>query len=169
MEMQKTVVVTLSGHDTGYRLDDPAYDALARYLDRASVRLADDPDRTDIIADLERSIGDRLADSAGPGDQSVSLEAITDILEQVGPVDTGHDTEAPRSDDPAPRRRMARVRDGQVLTGVCMGLADYAEVDVAWVRTFFVLATIFTAGLFGLLYVALIFILPIDSDREPHR
>ena len=49
------------------------------------------------------------------------------------------------------------------MAGVCTGLAAYAEIDVAWVRTLFVFATILTAGIFLLVYVALAFILPVAA------
>ena len=44
-----------------------------------------------------------------------------------------------------------------------MGIASYAELPVDWVRTFFVLATIFSAGIFGLVYIALAFALPVAA------
>lgn len=88
------------------------------------------------------------------------------VLEQVGPVDTGRDPERDREERPPRPRRLARIREGQKLTGVCVGLAAYIELDVAWIRTFFIFATLFTAGLFGLVYVALVFLLPIEPSRE---
>ena len=39
-------------------------------------------------------------------------------------------------------------------------------MDVAWVRTLFVLGTVVTAGVLGLVYVALAFILPVAATRE---
>ncbi len=70
--------------------------------------------------------------------------------------------------DPAPTRtrRLLRITQGQQMAGVCTGLAAYAEVRVDWVRTFFVLATVFSAGLFGLVYVALVFIMPVAHASE---
>ena len=49
---------------------------------------------------------------------------------------------------------------------MCAGLAAYAELDVDWVRTFFVLGTLVTAGILGLVYIALAFILPIAEKQE---
>jgi phage shock protein PspC (stress-responsive transcriptional regulator) len=53
--------------------------------------------------------------------------------------------------------------------GVGNGLAAYAELDVAWVRTGFVLGTLATAGILGLVYIALAFILPVDATRGARR
>jgi len=100
--MDKTIVVGLTGHDRRYRLEEHAYDRLARYLDRAAARLQDDPDRAEVLGDLERSVGDRLAASVGSNDRLVTAADIDGILEEIGAVDTGHDqgTESP---DPRPR------------------------------------------------------------------
>lgn len=164
--MDKTIVVGLTGHDRRYRLEEHAYDRLARYLERAAARLQDDPDRAEVLGDLERSVGDRLAALAGSGDPLVSVGDIDAILEEIGAVDTGSD---PRTDGAVPKpraRRLRRIREGQEIAGVCTGLAAYAELDVDWVRTLFVLGTLVTAGILGLVYLALVFILPIDATRE---
>jgi phage shock protein C len=47
---------------------------------------------------------------------------------------------------------------------VCHGLAAYSALRVDWVRTFFVLATLVTAGIFRLVYIALALILLV-TDR----
>lgn len=162
--MDKTILITLAGHADQYRLDEDAYDRLSSFLERAALRLHDDPDRAEVLGDLERSVGDRLAASVGSGDRLVTATDIDGILEEIGNVDTGHDAPAGEV-GPAPRaRRLHRIREGQQLAGVCNGLAAYAELRVDWVRTFFVLATLVTAGIFGLAYIALAFILPV-TDR----
>jgi phage shock protein PspC (stress-responsive transcriptional regulator) len=159
--MDKTILVGLNGHTERYRLDTNAYDRLRRYLDRAAVRLNDEADRDEVLGDLERSIGDRLAALPESGDRIVSAADVEGILDEIGVVDTGMGAE-PDEDVRAPRRRrLQRIREGQEIAGVCNGLASYAEVDVDWVRTVFVLGTIVTAGILGLVYIALIFILPI--------
>ena len=102
----------------------------------------------------------------GSDDRLVTAADIDGVLEEIGAVDTGHDQETEEA-GPHPRaRRLQRIRQGQQLAGVCNGLAAYAELRVDWVRTFFLLATVFTAGIFGLVYVALAFILPVAATRE---
>ena len=58
--MDKTISIRLRGHAEQFRLEEVAYERLAQYLDRAASRLQDDPDRAEVLGDLERSIGDRL-------------------------------------------------------------------------------------------------------------
>lgn len=164
--MNKTIKISLSGHTDQYQLEQDAYDRLARYLDRAASRLQDDPDRAEVLGDLERSVGDKLAALLGSDDRLVTAAEIDGILEEIGAVDTGHDP-LPDQVDARPRgRRLQRIREGQQVAGVCTGLAAYAELDVAWVRTGFVLGTLVTAGILGLVYIALVFILPVASTRE---
>lgn len=161
--MDKTIVINLSGHPEAYRFTEDAYDRLAEYLDRASTRLQDDPGRAEVLADLERSVGDKLTALIGSDDRLVGVAEIEGILEQIGAVDTGQE---PVADGLPRRRRLQRVREGQWIAGVCTGLSAYSEIRVDWVRTLFIFATLFTAGGFALVYIALAFILPVASTRE---
>jgi phage shock protein PspC (stress-responsive transcriptional regulator) len=166
MTVDKMIVIRLTGHDGQYRLEERAYDRLARYLDRSAARLQDDPDRAEVIGDLERSVGDRLSASVGSDDRLVTAADIDRILEEIGAVDTGNDQGTEQAAPPLRARRLRRIREGQQIAGVCTGLSDYAEFDVDWVRTLFVLGTLVTAGILGLVYIALVFILPVDATPE---
>ena len=163
--MDKTIVIGLTGHGERYRLREDAYDRLAEYLDKAAARLQADPDRAEVLGDLERSVGDKLAALLGSEDRLVTVADIEGVLEEIGAVDTGHD---PVAEEPATprRRRLQRIREGQKVAGVCTGLAAYAQLDVDWVRTGFIFATLLTVGFFGLVYVGMAFVLPVAETRE---
>ncbi len=164
--MDKTIVIGLNGQPRQYRLEQAAYDRLQRYLDRASSRLQDDPDRAEVLGDLERSVGDKLEVVLGSGDRLVTAADIDGILEEIGAVDTGHDPVADEA-GPQPRpRRLRRIRQGQQIAGVCTGLSAYADIRVDWVRTLFVLGALATGGIVGLVYIGLAFLLPITATRE---
>ncbi len=164
--MDKTIVIGLSGHAERYRLDEAAYDRLARYLDRATARLRDDPDQAEILGDLERSVGDKLAALIGTSDRLVTTSDIDGVLEEIGSVETGREPDLHEGGAQPRTRRLQRIREGQQIAGVCTGLAAYAEMDVDWVRTIFILGTLVTAGILGVVYIALAFILPIAPKRE---
>ena len=51
--MNKVVTIDLNGR--AYQLEESGFDALRAYLDDAEVRLADDPGKAEIIADLEQA------------------------------------------------------------------------------------------------------------------
>ena len=149
--MNKTIVVSLDGHAGQFRLDEDAYSRLADYLERAEARLSGDPDRAEVVRDLERSVGDKLATQLASADRVVTAADIDVVLEQIGSVETGGEPEpGGNGTQLRPRRRLMRIRERQQLTGVCAGLAAYADVNVDWVRTGFVLGTVVTAGIFGL-------------------
>jgi phage shock protein C len=141
---------------------------MARYLDRAASRLQDDSEQAEVLGDLERSVGDKLDVLLGSDDRVVTSADIDGILEEIGAVDTGDDPVAEEAEWRPRGRRVYRIREGQKIAGICTGFADYANMDVDWVRTLFLFATVVTAGIFAVVYIALAFILPI-VDRAGMR
>jgi len=165
--MHRVIDISLTGHAEPFRVHDDAFDLLHQYLDRARTRLADDPDHAEVIGDLERSIGEKLAGRQRTGNAVLDAEDITAVLEEIGAVDAGAaELAAPRSRG---RRRLYRIRDGQVWAGVCTGLAAYAELDVKVVRWIFVGLALVTVGLFMLVYVLAMFVLPVVSTRDEYE
>jgi phage shock protein C len=63
--------------------------------------------------------------------------------------------------------RLERSTTNKNLAGVCGGLADYLQVDVAWVRTFFVVGTVVTGGIGLLGYIALVVLMPLPGQPAP--
>jgi phage shock protein PspC (stress-responsive transcriptional regulator) len=164
--MDKTVVLSLNGHAGQFRLAGDAYDLLSQYLDRAAARLPADSDRAEVLGDLERSVGDKLVAKLGSEDRIVTAADIEAILEEIGAFE-GEDEQ--RTDDgliPRRLRRLHRIRAGKQIAGVCTGLAAYADIDLTWVRTGFVIGTVFTAGIFAVVYIVLAFVLPITPTSE---
>ncbi len=62
-------------------------------------------------------------------------------------------------------RRLERSATNRVISGVCGGIADYLAIDATLVRVFFVIATIVTAFLFILVYIALLILMPLPGER----
>jgi phage shock protein PspC (stress-responsive transcriptional regulator) len=167
--MQRVIVVAFDGHTDPFRMHEDADAGLRRYLDDAAARLAGDPDRAEVIADLERSIASRLAERRGSEDRILAVADVEAVLADVGPVGAGEGTAGIATGSPAPRprgrRRLVRIREGQWIAGVCTGLAAYSEIDLDWVRTIFLLLTVLTAGLLIFVYVALALILPVVPTK----
>lgn len=172
-------VTTINLQNNAYQIDEEGYEALRAYLARAETALATNPDRAEILQDLEQAIADRCAATLGPHKNVVSTQEIEQILKDMGPVagaapqadattgEPGATQSASPGDGSAPRpRRLYRLREDQKLTGVCAGLAAYAGVDAVWVRVAFILLTVFSIG-FGLVaYVALVFLMPVADTAE---
>ena len=60
-------------------------------------------------------------------------------------------------------QRLTRSLTDRVLGGVCGGLATCVGVNSWWVRAFFVVLGLFTAGTGVLIYLALWFVLPAQT------
>jgi phage shock protein PspC (stress-responsive transcriptional regulator) len=161
--MKSAISVELDG--TTFALDERAYLALRSYLDRAGERLGTHPDRAVVIAGLERSIAVKLRQRvAAHGGGTLDEPAMLVALKEVGRVD------GPALDDSASSgehgyrerqtRKLYRVPQGHWVAGVCTGLAAYANVDVVVVRLAFVLTTVFSAGMAILVYLLLMFLMP---------
>ena len=63
--------------------------------------------------------------------------------------------------------RLQRSTTNHMWSGVCGGIAEYFQVDPTLVRVIFVLAAIFSGGLFLLVYLALIVIMPLPGHPGP--
>jgi len=165
--MNKVNLISLDGDPRQYSLDDGGYELLSQYLERARARLYDDPDRDEVLSDLERAIGEKFANLSH--EHVLNRANVEVTLAQVGAVETDA-IEPPASAGPtSPRhRRLYRLREGQQIAGVCTGLAAYADIRVGWVRTIFVLLALVTGGFFLLLYLAAVIVLPIAQAPEEY-
>lgn len=63
--------------------------------------------------------------------------------------------------------RLERSATNRVIGGVCGGIAEYLQVDATLIRVFFVIAAVFTAGLFFLAYVVLLVLMPMPGLPAP--
>ena len=169
--MERVVTINLNGNS--YQLEEPAYDALRAYLTRAEAALAANPDKAEIVRDLEQAIADKCSAQLGSNKTVVNAAEMSRILSEMGPVegDTGEagaqaEGAAPRSEDSRPTRRLYRIYDRGAWTGVSAGMAAYAGVGVDWVRFGWIVAAVFTGGFAGLIYIAMVFVVPVASTSE---
>ncbi len=201
--MNKVVTINLNG--SAFQLEEAAYDALRAYLDNAARQLAANPDRDEIVADIEQAIGDKCRAATSPHKNVVLAREVERIISEMGPIDDGSpakdtDTSAASASgaaDPASSRakpdstfagsaphagaassasdasgqsgnvrRLYRIYEGAMLSGVCNGLAVYFGIDPTLVRVLFVLAACLTLGGAALAYLALALLLPTARTPE---
>jgi len=62
-------------------------------------------------------------------------------------------------------RRLERSATNRVISGVSGGVAEYLSIDATLVRVFFVFCTLITAGLFILVYISLLVLMPLPGER----
>src|SRR4051812_719096 len=83
--MNKVITINLNGN--AYQLEEGGYDALRRYLDDAAAKLSGDPDREEIISDIEQAIAEKLRALLGPHKNVVAAKEIAAVIAEMGPVD----------------------------------------------------------------------------------
>lgn len=171
-------VTTINLNHNACQIDEDGYEALRQYLEDAELALANNPDRAEIVADLEQAIADKCRVALGQYKTVVGAAEIERILKEMGPVVSGGEENGAGTDGTAPNAKAAsgssqvrylyRILDGErwTLTGVCNGIAACAGVDRNWVRVAFVLLTVFTGGIWLLVYFLLVFLIPIASTPE---
>ncbi|HEV8469572.1 MAG TPA: PspC domain-containing protein [Candidatus Limnocylindria bacterium] len=62
-----------------------------------------------------------------------------------------------------PSARLERSTTNRMIAGVCGGIAEYLAIDSTVVRVLFFLMILFTGGLGLILYVALVFLMPLPG------
>ena len=175
--MNTVIIINLNGN--AFHLEEPGFQALRAYLERAQEQLKDNPDKAEIMADLEQAIADKCAHFLRPHKNVLIATEIDAVLKEMGPVQTDGEapaggTAAPEQADtrtggaPAAPKRLYQIRQGAMLSGVCAGLAAYFDIDVTIVRILFVALTLLTGGLWILAYVAMMLVVPFANTGEEH-
>ena len=158
--MNKVVTINLGGN--AYQLEEGAYDTLRAYLAEAGQKLADDPDKEEIVKDLEQAIGGKCNAYMSAYKNVLTQSEIEAVLAEMGPVEAESGERSERSAAnaaPAPKR-LYRLHEGRVLFGVCTGIAAYFGVDVALVRLVCIVLTVITGGGFILAYILAVIFIP---------
>jgi phage shock protein PspC (stress-responsive transcriptional regulator) len=169
--MNKVITINLNGN--AYQLEEVGFDALRAYLDSAGRRLEGNPDRDEIIADIEQAIADKFRNLLGAAKTVIVAKEVADIIAEMGPVEDASGSPRPEagpqpaSAQEAPRpaaaagvpKRLYKIHQGAMVGGVCNGIAAYLNIDVTIVRIVFALLC-FAYGSGVLIYFLMMFILP---------
>jgi phage shock protein PspC (stress-responsive transcriptional regulator) len=167
----KRISITVSLNRSTVQMDEASFVRLESYLGEASRTLALNPDRQEILADLEQAIADRCLQRLPAGQTVISLMELETVLTEVGEVrDTASEPDGPNAeyiprDTQSPRKRLEQLNEGAILSGICAGIARYLEIDVIWVRIVMVIMTVLSGFTAVLIYALLMFLLPIAPIR----
>jgi len=183
--MNKVVTINLGG--TAYQLEEGGYDALRAYLETATARLQGNPDREEILLDIERAIAEKFRALLGSHKTVVETKEVAAALAEMGPIeaDSGEATDPGAKGAGAPSsasgpgttgeeraawhggtpRRLYRIHEGAMLSGVCNGIAAYINVDPTFVRLGFVLLTMMW-GTGVLVYLVMAIVIPEANSPE---
>ena len=185
--MQRVVSINLSGN--AYQLEENGYNALFAYLDATDAQLKDSPDRAQRLADLEQVVADKCQACLGPHKTVVTAAEVDRILFDLGPT-PGQPAAGPASSSTSSsssssssnasssstsdsttgsastagggstHRRLYQIRDGAMISGVCMGLSEFLHLDVTLIRILFVIFALVTSGWGLLAYGVLMVVVP---------
>ncbi len=164
--MRKVTTINLNGR--AYQLEEQGFEKLQTYLKQAEASLAKNPDKDEVMADIEQAVADKCDRILKDGKNVVTTEQVAEIVEQMGAVED--ETASPKGADAKEEsvpKRLFIIQQGSMLTGVCSGIGAYFGLDPNLVRLAFVLLTIFTGGFWILVYLALALFLPTaKTDRD---
>ena len=168
------ISVTVSLNLSTLEFEEAAYQRLEKYLAEATRLLEGNPDRPEILSDLEQAVADQCRRRMRPNQTVVALTELEPALEEIGPVQVPGPAAA--TDDghtgPDKARRLQQVSEGAVISGVCQGIARYFGLDVTALRVFAVLLLFLTGGGMIIVYIALMLLIPyapLSSGGRPLR
>jgi phage shock protein PspC (stress-responsive transcriptional regulator) len=177
--MNTVIIINLNGN--AFHLEEPGFASLRTYLERAQAQLKDNPDKLEIMADLEQAIADKCAHFLRPHKNVLTAAEIDEVLKEMGPVQSENSADAGPAASDAPNaeskvggaaagapKRLYQIREGAMLSGVCTGLAAYLNVDVTIVRIAFVLLALLTTGIWILVYLGMMLVVPFANTGEEY-
>src|ERR1700683_3447381 len=94
LSMNTVIIINLNGN--AFHLEEPGFASLRAYLEHAQAQLKDNPDKAEIMADLEQAIADKCAHFLRPHKNVLSATEIDEVIKEMGPVqsDSGADAGA---------------------------------------------------------------------------
>lgn len=165
-------VITVSLNRNAYQFERDAQQRLESYLDEANARLAGNPDRAEIVHDLEQAIADQCRKRMQNGQGVVTLLELEPALAEIGDVDAPPSESSADAKGREPGASLQQVSQGAMISGICNGIAAAAKLDVTLVRVIAVVLLFATGGAMILLYAVLMLLVPfapIDSAAPPPR
>ncbi|WP_413670322.1 PspC domain-containing protein [Mucilaginibacter sp. Mucisp86] len=163
--MNKTIIINING--MVFHIEEDAYEVLKNYMTDVKRHFSTSADSLEITTDIENRIAEMFNEILARDAKQVIVEAdVKEVTEQMGSV---QDFETAETDAKSAggnpfeynteRRRLFRDPDDHLISGVCAGIANYFDVNPAWVRLAFVISTFFAAmGL--VIYVILWMVVP---------
>jgi len=177
-------VVTVSLNHNPYTLEEDAHARLEQYLAESAATLAQNPDRGEILTDLEQAIADQCTRRLQPGHSVISLAELQPALDEIGRVSdpaaqtasqnggTGPAANSTQSSETLRGAGLEQVSEGAWISGVCNGLARSAGIDVTLTRVIAILLLFVTGGTMIVLYLVLMLLMPyapLQIDGPPLR
>ena len=168
--MNKTIIINING--TVFHIEEDAYEILKNYMTDVKRHFLNSADSLEITTDIENRVAEMFSEILAAENKQVIVEQdVNTVIEQMGRVedfeDLYEDNKAPAG---APytystsERKLFRDPDDHLISGVCVGIANYFNIQPMWIRLAFFLS-VFFAGSGLLLYIILWIVVPKATSR----
>ncbi|MBS1526942.1 MAG: PspC domain-containing protein [Bacteroidetes bacterium] len=163
--MNKTIIINING--IVFHIEEDAYEILKNYMTDVKRHFMNSADSLEITTDIENRIAEMFNELLARDNKQVIIEQdVNEVIGQMGTVAdferSEQDTEASFTDtyyNTGATRRLFRDPDDRLVAGVCAGIANYFDINPAWIRLAFTLIVL--AGGAGLiLYIILWAVVP---------
>ena len=170
--MNKTESVSIGRRAFVCEVD--AYTVIKAYLEKAKKRLVHDPDREEILSDLEHAMAGHLIELCGTlvvdkasAEKVVSMlgEVETDAADKADVIDSAEEeTSFTERLGLLFKKVPQKDRSRAIVEGVCAGIAKLLMIDPFWVRLAFIVFTVLSQGFGILIYIILALVMQ-DEDE----
>lgn len=154
--MKKTTSISIN--NTLFHIEDDAFQSLDSYLKSIQAHFANNPDKDEIISDIEERIAEKFSEH---GARVITETQVKNIIDTMGTVEQFSETkeESNPGEKTSQARRLYRNPDDSLIAGICSGLGVYLHIDTRIIRVLFIIS-IFFGGLGIFAYVILWIIIP---------
>ncbi|MDD2797408.1 MAG: PspC domain-containing protein [Bacteroidales bacterium] len=172
--MKKTLTINLA--NTVYNIDEDAYQMLQDYFERLRVHFRTEKDADEIMTDIEARFSELFTERLRYGMQVISLKEVQETILIMGnPSDFEQPHEESTHEETVKeesatteqenttkkiQKRLYRDIDNSYISGVASGLSQYLNIDVVFVRLFFVLLIFLGFGTIIPIYIVCWIVIP---------
>ncbi len=169
--MNKVTTIHLNGK--AYQMEESAYDMLRTYLDDARAKLENNPDKDEILQDVEQAMAEKCNAYLNQNKNVLTQSEIENVIREMGPVeDDASQSETKENSSQKEtvdsKKKLYKIKEGAMILGVCNGIAAYFDIDVTLVRIVCVALTILTGGGWVAAYIIAALIIPYAHTAEQH-
>ena len=156
--MKKTLTINLN--QTVFSLEEDAYQKLDQYLNSVNKYFADNPDKEEIISDIETRAAEKFSQKLSRSKTVINLKDINSFIASMGTVEAISGEESVSAASSKTRlKHLFRDPDNRIIAGVASGIAAYFGADPTLVRLIFIIL-IFALGFSIWFYPLLWLIIP---------
>lgn len=172
--MKKTLTINLA--NTVYHIDEDAYQILQTYFEKLKAHFSTEQDVDEIMADIEARFSELFNERLRYGMQVITQKEVQETIGIMGnpsdfesspeekgttPQDNNDDTKDQPENTPRRKsKRLYRDIENAYLGGVAAGISQYLNIDVVFVRLFFVLLILLGYGSPFIVYIILWIVIP---------